>query len=163
MRSTPAPRERETSYIFSLAILLARITPIQIPQYYNMLITTYSNSYSGFATVDHDHHRRRRAPLSKFCSKAQISKLEPMIHDKAQQLCNKLLAQTNMRQPFDLTSAYSCFTSDVISEYCFGESFGFLEQESFEPNFRRAIYAILNTHHLFKFFTWLKVLTRVES
>lgn len=38
------------------------------------------------------------------------------------------VAETNTGKPFDVTEAYSCFTADVISSYCFGESFGFLEQ-----------------------------------
>jgi hypothetical protein len=32
------------------------------------------------------------------------------------------------QEPLDVTTAYSCFTSDVISGYCFGEPFGFVEQ-----------------------------------
>lgn len=116
---------------------------------------------AGFATNDHDLHRLRRFPLQKIFIKSQIAKLEPVIHNLAQQLCNKLLAQTELGS-FDVTSAYSCYTSDVISSYCFGESFGFLEQEAFEPNFRRAIYSILNTRYFFKFFPWLKQLMIVE-
>lgn len=36
--------------------------------------------------------------------------------------------ETNVGKPFDITEAYSCFTADVISGYCFGETFGFLKQ-----------------------------------
>ncbi|CZR51463.1 related to trichodiene oxygenase cytochrome P450 [Phialocephala subalpina] len=118
---------------------------------------------AGFSTQDHDLHRLRRVPLQKIFSKATIANLEPVIHDLAQQLCNKLLAQADSKRgSFDLTAAYSCYTSDVVASYCFGESFGFLEQESFEPNFRRAVFSILNTRYFFKFFPWLKQLMKVE-
>lgn len=116
---------------------------------------------TGFATQDHDLHRLRRFPLQKIFIKSQIANLEPVIHDLAQQLCNKLLAQAD-RGAFGVTAAYSCYTSDVISSYCFGESFGFLEQGAFEPNFRRAVFSILNMRYFFKFFPWLKQLVRVE-
>jgi cytochrome P450 len=112
---------------------------------------------SGFGTAEHDLHRIRRTALTKFFSKARISQLEPEIHRLAQTLCDKLLAQAGKKLPFDLTMAYSCFTSDLISDYCFGESFGFLEQESFEPNFRRALYSFLNTTYVFRFFPWIRV------
>lgn len=46
-----------------------------------------------------------------------------------------IMVETNTGKPFDVTEAYSCFTSDVISSYCFGESFGFLQQVRFEMSF----------------------------
>ena len=67
-------------------------------------------------------------------------KLEPQIHGLADQLCNKLLARRDGK-PFDVTMAYSCFTTDVISYYAFGQTDGFLKQADFEPNLRPTIFA----------------------
>ncbi|KAK8029629.1 hypothetical protein PG993_010920 [Apiospora rasikravindrae] len=94
--------------------------------------------YAGFATSDHDLHRMRRAALSKFFSRAQIGRLEPEIQVLVQRLCDKLLLESGKGEPIDVTMAYSCFTSDTISDYCFGQSFGFLAQESWYPNYRAA-------------------------
>ncbi|KAL7909376.1 cytochrome P450 [Trichoderma velutinum] len=116
-------------------------------------------TFSGFGTADHNLHKLRRTPLTKFFSKLQITKLEPEIHKAVHLLCDKLLGYAGQKEPFDLTSAYSCFTSDVIAEYCFGEKLGFLKQDGIEPNFRRAIYSILNTTYVFRFIPWLKPLT----
>ena len=67
----------------------------------------------------------------------------------AQKLCDKLLSMAGKgrdldggrregsSEPIDIASAYSCFSSDIISDYCFGEAFGFLQQPTFEPNFRK--------------------------
>lgn len=79
---------------------------------------------SGFVTVDHDLHRSRRAPISKFFSRSSISRLEGEISGLVQRLCDKLLAQKGQKQPFDITIAYSNFSTDAISSYCFGENFG---------------------------------------
>ncbi|OTA56421.1 cytochrome P450 [Hypoxylon sp. EC38] len=111
---------------------------------------------SGFATSEHDLHRLRRAPLGKFFSKNQIARLEPHIQGLVQRLCDKLLAHAGKNEVVSVQMAYSCFTSDVISEYSFGESFGFLNQESWEPNFRGAIYSLIQTVFLFRFFPFLK-------
>ncbi|KAL6788177.1 cytochrome P450 [Trichoderma sp. SZMC 28012] len=115
-------------------------------------------TFSGFGTADHNLHKLRRAPLTKFFSKLQITKLEPEIHKAVHLLCDKLLRFADKKEPFDLTSAYSCFTSDVIAEYCFGENLGFLQQDGIEPNFRRAIFSVLNTTYVFRFIPWLKTL-----
>lgn len=112
--------------------------------------------HSGFATYDHDLHRMRRAPLAKFFARGQIAKLEPFIQDLVQRLCDKLLKESGRGKPIDVTMAYSCFTSDAIADYCFGEPFGFLAQESWEPNYRASLYAFLQTVYVFRYFPFLK-------
>ncbi|KAI0171940.1 cytochrome P450 [Hypoxylon sp. FL1284] len=111
---------------------------------------------SFFATAGHDQHRMRRAPLAKLFSRNQVMRLEPGIHQLVQRFCSKLLDCAGSGQPINTQTAYSCFTSDVISDYCFGESFGFLNQESWEPNFREPLYSLLQTTFLFRFFPFLK-------
>lgn len=115
--------------------------------------------HSGFATSDHEKHRVRRVPLAKFFSRGQIAKLESQIQTLVQSLCDKMLAQTGNKTPTDITMAYSCFTSDAISDYCFGESFGFLAQKSWEPNYRAPLYVMLQTVYIFRFFPMLKHVT----
>ncbi|KAF5262557.1 hypothetical protein FOXYS1_6721, partial [Fusarium oxysporum] len=69
---------------------------------------------NAFGTPDHDLHRARRAPVAKFFSRAMIARLEQEVHDLAQTLCNKLLAENKdekERKPFEIAHAYSCFTS----------------------------------------------------
>jgi cytochrome P450 len=85
----------------------------------------------------------RRGALNRYFSKASIAKLEPLIHDLADRLCNKLLARRGNGNHFEITMAYSCFTTDIISYYAFGQTEGFLEQTDFEPNLRPTIFAFL--------------------
>ncbi|XXG95502.1 hypothetical protein Hte_001766 [Hypoxylon texense] len=56
-------------------------------------------------------------------------------------LCDKLLASIN--EPVDLVIAYSCFSSDAISAYCFGETFGFMERDGWFSDFHSAELQIL--------------------
>jgi hypothetical protein len=118
---------------------------------------------SAFSTAGHDLHRIRRNAVNKFFSRASIARLESLIKKLANELCDKIIrlgmlclcwafsrtvvvgasfrlieaSETNTGKPFDITEAYSCFTADVISSYCFGESFGFLKQvrlnETYNP------------------------------
>ncbi|KAI1099223.1 cytochrome P450 [Jackrogersella minutella] len=118
------------------------------------LISGSAHNASVFGTMDHDIHRLRRVHVAKFFSRAMISRLESDIHDLAQLLCDKLLRFVDT--PVDTAVAYSCFTSDAISSYCFGESFGFLEQEDWFPNFHVAEVAILKPVFALRFFPILR-------
>ncbi|KAL4757712.1 cytochrome P450 [Aspergillus foveolatus] len=116
----------------------------------------YLNIFAGpttssmLATVEHGHHRARRSAVNRFFSRAQISKLESNIKDLASGLCDKMIRL-----------AYSCFSGDVISKYCFGEPFGFIAQEEWEPNYRNALNATQAPVHVFRSFPFLKRLTDI--
>ncbi|OLN95820.1 Trichodiene oxygenase 1 [Colletotrichum chlorophyti] len=102
----------------------------------------------GFGTVGHAHHR-----------------LEWVIHEAAQALCDKLLSYRG-RGPFETVSAYSCYTADIVSDYCFGDAFGFLQQPDWEPNFKEAVYVMFHLVHIMRHFpvtTWLMELVPVSS
>lgn len=92
-----------------------------------------------------------------------IAQLEPEIQKLVQRLCDKLLDQSGKSEPIDITTAYSTFTSDTISDYCFGHSFGFLAQESWEPNFRAPLYALLQTVYIFRFFPFLRHVAKASE
>ena len=92
-----------------------------------------------------------------------ITRLEPDLHADVQKLCDKLLRQSGDNKPFDVTMAYSCFTADAISKYSFGESFGFLDQPGWFPNFREPTASILRPVFVFRFFPWTKSTTKLAA
>ncbi|KAI1335852.1 cytochrome P450 [Xylariaceae sp. FL0016] len=116
---------------------------------------------TGFGTKHHDLHKLRRAPVARFFSRAMVARLEGEIEGLVGKLCDKLLAESGRHEPFDIAAAYSCFTSDAISEYCFGESFGLLKQKEWTPNFREATVAVLKPVFWFRFFPFLVKLTDI--
>lgn len=111
---------------------------------------------TAFATAPHELHRARRAPMNKFFSRGQMLKLEGEVHVLAQRTCDKILAT---RGPFDLKEAFNCFTADIISQYCFGEPMGFIDQEGWEPNFGRWVKDFLSTAYLMRFVPPARVLS----
>ena len=90
-----------------------------------------------------------------------MTKLEPLIHSLAQQLSDKLLARAGDGKPIDIAMAYSCYTTDVITSYCFGQGYGFLTQDDFEPNLRHGIYSIARPIHIMK--QWPLIVNIMES
>jgi cytochrome P450 len=115
-----------------------------------------------FSTVNHDIHRMRRNALAKFFSRAQVTQLEPKVQRLAGRLCNKILT-LGEKAPFNVTTAYSLLSSDVISDYCFGESIGLVAQDGWEPNVREPLYALLGMIYYFRFFPFLKYVGIVVS
>lgn len=87
--------------------------------------------------------------------------LEEDVAALAQRLCDKIMAQRGNGTPFDLTIAYSNLSTDVISAYCFGESFNLLDQPGWGPNFRESNLAMLKNWFLFRFFPFLKSLANL--
>jgi cytochrome P450 len=60
-------------------------------------------------------------------------KLEGEVQEFAQMTVDKMLRSAG-GEPFDVKEAFNCFTADIISQYAFGESMGFIAQEGWEPN-----------------------------
>lgn len=87
-----------------------------------------------------------------------ITKLESHIHDLVHILCDKLLS--SVHEPVDLVVAYSCFSSDAISAYCFGETFGFMEREGWFSDFHTAELEILRPVYVFRFFPFFRQFAR---
>ncbi|OTB02524.1 hypothetical protein M426DRAFT_322616 [Hypoxylon sp. CI-4A] len=114
-------------------------------------IANYALRGTGFGTSDHDHHRMRRAPVSKFFSRNQIAQLEPHVQHHVQVICNKILAERGNKEALSTQEAFNTFSGDVISGYCFGESFNFLEQDGWH-NFREPTKAFFAHTFFARFF-----------
>ncbi|KAK8108859.1 hypothetical protein PG984_014660 [Apiospora sp. TS-2023a] len=89
---------------------------------------------AGFSTVSHDIHRVRKGAMARYFSRAQILKLENEVRDFTVRTVDKMIQRAGSSE-FDVKEAFNCVTADIISQYCFGESMGFTDQEGFEPNF----------------------------
>jgi cytochrome P450 len=107
-------------------------------------------SVAGISTVNHELHRMRRAPFSKFFSRQQVLKLEVEVLDLAQKTTNKMLASAG-KGAFNVKEALNCYTSDVISQYAFGEPMGFVAQEGWEPNFATWVKLFIQSAYMMRF------------
>lgn len=114
-----------------------------------------------FGTVNHDLHRARRAPSAKFFSRSMVSRLESQIAALAQSICDKILATRGRQEPFDVNHAFSNLTVDIVSQACFGESFGLMEHPGFEVNFTVPTQAALRYQFIWKYFPFTRKLNKL--
>lgn len=113
---------------------------------------------SVFGTPGHELHRLRRTALNSFFSKASVTKLEPIVYSAIEKLISQLQGYAGTDRPVTMNSAFSCLTTDVVTEYAFAKSYNFLLSPSFEPNFHRAIVAGSDMGPWIKQFPWLLTL-----
>ncbi|KAE8309097.1 cytochrome P450 [Aspergillus transmontanensis] len=99
---------------------------------------------SAFGTVDHRRHRIRRQPMNPYFSQQRIRQLEPMLRD----MVDKLHTPLHMYHPFN------AFTTDVVVEYTMGDSFHYLDDPDFSPQWSKTMQAIVNAGIQFKQFRW---------
>ena len=107
---------------------------------------------NAFKTVQHDLHKQRRNQISPFFSKASVRTLEPLILSKVNKLCDRLEEQ---RGVVSLTHAFVALTVDIISRVCFGDSYGYLDNEHFARDWYTNMVSSSRNGPLVRQFPWL--------
>lgn len=158
---------------------IVRINPYEVhindPDYYNEIYTgpgkrrekwawsagMFGNSSSFFGAVPHELHRRRRAPLNPFFSRASVQKLEPMIKDVVERLCSRLEGFRETQEPVNLRHAFAAVTMDVITDYTFGTSYKCLDEPDFAPIWPDSVDSVSEQSHLNKQMPWILEMMRM--
>ncbi|RYC56143.1 hypothetical protein CHU98_g10064 [Xylaria longipes] len=108
-----------------------------------------------FGTSAHNTHRRRRAALSPLFSKSCVTGAEGLIYDKFDLLIQRIDTQIVRDGYTDMRTAFICFTTDIVSEYCLGKSFGLLQDETKGREWHNAIRALAKTIPYTRQFNWI--------
>ena len=107
------------------------------------------------ATIEHDVHRRRRNAYSNYFSKQAIRKYSDVIQAAVDKLCTKLSESQTTGQKVNLMHAYTAMTGDVVTGYCFPQSYGLLDEPDFAPDYHDLWISILSGSHVLKQFPWM--------
>ena len=110
---------------------------------------------STISTLPHDLHRTRRAAFSSFFSKASIRRLEPAITETLDNLLQRLDTAAKKGEIMPLSNAYKATTNDIITEYCFGESTGYLLRDDYNKGFFDAMTKSLHIVWWMTHIAWL--------
>jgi cytochrome P450 len=168
----------EGQYTFQIAEMhrkygpIVRISPFELhiddPEYYDVLYSRdkprnkslhltgmFGAPASAFGSVDHRRHRIRRQPMNPFFSQQRIRKLEPMLRAMVMKLCSGIRAWKERNTPLHMYHAFNAYTTDVVVEYSMGESFHYLDDPEFTPQWSKTIEAIVQVGVQFKQFRWI--------
>lgn len=139
-------------YTFKIAELhrqygpIVRISPYELhvsdPAYYEKLyrqdgrwdkhgwsVDAFGAPTTAICTVDHDAHRRRRAPLAPFFSRTGVAGRQDIIRGLADKLCGRLLQLEG--EKVNITAAVSAFTRDVAMQFVLAKDYANLDLEDF--------------------------------
>ena len=106
------------------------------------------------ATVPHDLHRKRRAALNPFFSKASIKRLEPIVRDGVSKL-SKRMEEHKFGEPVPMTIVFKAMTSDIINTYAFGKCGNYMDMKTYNHQFFEDVGAIFEASHLLLHVGWL--------
>lgn len=108
-------------------------------------------------TITHDHHRFRRGLLSNYFSKRSVVDLGPSIHDKVDKLIARFEQAHQTNDVLHLQLDFAALTADVITDYCYGWSYGYLDGEkgSRSNDLVDAVNGLMVMFHINRFFPFL--------
>ncbi|KAH0555914.1 hypothetical protein GP486_006142 [Trichoglossum hirsutum] len=152
---------------------IVRINPYELhiddPEYYDTLYSgpskkrnkwewsakMFGNTKSMLGTVPHDHHRLRRAAVSPYFSKQSVARLEPTIQSVIDILCERIRGFQRSEEPLNLGHAFAALTTDIITEYAYAKTYGFLAKPDFGCEWPAVLAQASEMSHLMKQFGWL--------
>ncbi|KAJ0365519.1 hypothetical protein COL154_004374 [Colletotrichum chrysophilum] len=103
-------------------------------------------------------HRRRRNAISGFFSTASIRRLEPIIQEHLKKLLARMQDAGKASEVLPMHYVFRAFTSDLITEYAFGDSFHFLEKSDFAMPYMLSTDVFFILNHTFCHFPWVGTL-----
>jgi hypothetical protein len=151
---------------------IIRISPYELhidePDYYEELYSQhkprnkyifYTNQFdnpeSTFSTIDYKLHRVRRAALNPFMSKQTVARLQPMLTQMIEKLCNRIEEFRKSGEPMLMRRVYMCLTTDVVTLFALNRSWNHLDSPDFSPIWVETIKEIAGAGNFMKQFPWL--------
>ncbi|KAI0886878.1 uncharacterized protein GGS22DRAFT_186953 [Annulohypoxylon maeteangense] len=101
-----------------------------------------SDSLAAFGTLAHDTHRRRRATISPLFSKGACAASESNIYKNIELLLAYVDDQIRTTGSAEMRKIYLAFTTDTLSDHCFGRSTGLLLDDQAALNWQKTIKAV---------------------
>ncbi|KAL4902748.1 hypothetical protein BDW74DRAFT_169336 [Aspergillus multicolor] len=157
---------------------IVRITPREVhitdPDFYDEIyapssrrrdkdpawVPIFGTPTSMFATTNHEHHRFRRSVLTPFFSKRSVQALTPMIEERTLALLARFQMFHASQTIVHLDDAFSALTADIITYYCYGKMWHFVEDPAFRIDIRRSTTEITGLSHVNRTFHFIDPLLR---
>jgi len=110
---------------------------------------------AALGTTYHELHRTRRSALNPFFSKQNVRGLEPVVQQCLHKALDRLDQNALSGKPMTMNLLYCATTSDIISGYCFGESYNNLDKEDLNEQFFSAQHDSGKGYHFACWNPWL--------
>ena len=115
----------------------------------------FALDHAAFAVETHELHRIRRATLSNYFSFTSLRKQEPKIQLVIERMLDRLRKLQGTGTVLKVQNMYGCLTADIISQYGYGETFGYLKDPDFCPWWHDMMIEVSINGHMIKQFPWI--------
>ncbi|GAB1206208.1 hypothetical protein APSETT445_004890 [Aspergillus pseudonomiae] len=109
-------------------------------------------SLSSTSTIDHDLHRYRRGLVNSLFSKKSIRGLSHLVEEKVHKLMQRFEALHQTNEVVRVADAFAAMTSAVITHYCYGKSWDYLEDANLRTDVRKAVHDLSCRVHFNRIF-----------
>lgn len=99
----------------------------------------FGDNGAAVGTAGWEQHKARRGAMAKFFSTANVAKLEPKVLGRVQKLLDRVEEHRQAGKVIDISNAYRCYATDVISAYAAPHSRDFLSTPDFSAAFNRVL------------------------
>ncbi|KAL7927023.1 benzoate 4-monooxygenase cytochrome P450 [Trichoderma austrokoningii] len=122
-------------------------------------VATYALPGSMISSITHEAHHLRRGILKDFFSRRSVLELSDFINERIQALMTRLDEFRVAQSTVSIDDAVAALTSDVITSYCCGKHWGFIENAGFRNDIRKATADAASFTHITRFFPWIVTLS----
>ncbi|KAK3070560.1 hypothetical protein LTR53_010241 [Teratosphaeriaceae sp. CCFEE 6253] len=119
-------------------------------------IDGFGLAQSVIATANHEHHRMRRSALNPFFSTQAVARLEQsVVRPKIDAFSAAFAKAQKSGEPIDVEVLVLALTIDIITEYSFARSYGFLERPGYAPEWPGMLRGAAESSMLFRYLPFL--------
>ncbi|KAK4501507.1 hypothetical protein PRZ48_007316 [Zasmidium cellare] len=117
-------------------------------------------NHAMFGTEDYKLYTQRRAAFGDAFSRSKTFKLQPLVNEKTEKGCDQIRAAMRKGTSIDLAYLYRAVTAEIITEYMYGQQYGFFEdQKTTKGLYDRRFDALFGFTHLGRFIPfWIPIL-----
>lgn len=111
-------------------------------------------------TMGHERHRVRRSILNDFFSKRSVLALSDVVEERVMKLMQRFEGFYEGQSVVNLSNAFAALTADVITYYCYGKRWGFIEDEGFRSEIHKSNEENTQHCHFDRFFPFVPEVVR---
>ncbi|KEF57549.1 uncharacterized protein A1O9_05466 [Exophiala aquamarina CBS 119918] len=121
---------------------------------YRPFSARFGTDESFLTAPSHEYHRVLRNAVAPF-SKRKIMDFQPVIRSKLDKLVTKIEGYISSGGVLALHRAWTAFSGDVVTEFCFAKAYDHLDSPDFKDAFHGGMHAACESSNVLMQFPWL--------
>lgn len=122
---------------------------------YRPFSARFGTDQTFFTAPLYEDHRTLRNAVAPFFSKRKIMDFQPVVRSKLNKLTIKIEEYVNTDRVLPLHRAWTAFSGDIVTEFCFANAYDHLDSPDFKDTFHEGMHAACESSNVLMQFPWL--------